>query len=252
MSSPFDIRPAQNHDFSPRKDTMNVREQFLVYLHQHGWTLDTTVTKQVRRYGGERVQDPNAFVRHSPNGVWHLWLDYTISGDSWRYRTGNTLRGLTMWLELPGEDGKRPKGRRRFELRGLPSERRYSYDELWEVTGRDIGNDHGKATRMRAERVGADPDVCAWLAQEAEWQEDQAELERRAERNAAYERSQGPVPGTTVSGEQWRDLARPIRRIASDLAMADGNSTNALDLLAQLKKATAALEAVVSKEGNHE
>jgi len=241
VSSPFDIRPASNSAFAPRKEVMNVREQFIAYLHDHGWTLDTTATLP-RRHSNERVQNPLAFVRPAQaGGDWHLHLDYMIES-SYTGRTDNTLRGLEMWRIKPGQvRGDAPA------IHKLRQPKKYGDTGLWTIAGRDLGNDYGKAMRMRAERVTADPDLAVWLEVEQRWKDNEAMKQAQIAREAAWAKRKQATPHVLVTGSAWTGLTDAVTRAARKLYQADGTS-DTYALMDALRTAVAELEAAVEKQ----
>lgn len=221
---------------------MNVREQFITYLHERGWLLDTEATA-----GQEPRQDPHAFVRRAADGkgTWHLLLDYIVEG-GWQYRHDNTLRGLRLTLVPDSTDPETPAGRNRSWRMENTARTTYDPHNLWQVTGRDIGNDYGRALRMRAERVGADPDMVVWLAMEEGHRQRQAQQQAEERRRAEYEARTRPNPAIGVAMDDWRRRVYTLKRKTEALYQADGQ-TDVPALLAELEAALEAVRAATTK-----
>jgi len=235
VSSPFDVKPAVNTAFAPRKGYMNKREQFIEYVFSNGWTLDPTATITTWR-NRETKQNPVAFVRTSPTGEdWHLILGYPVDGNP-NDRADNTLRGLTLWRQV----GDR-KDRYRLEAPGS-----YGSSRLWDVTGEGLAPGwREKALRPRAERLVADPDLSVWLYAEQRWIDDEAHRVATAKREAEYALRKRPLQNVTVTRTVWDARAYEVQEAARKLYRADGSS-DILKLMASLRATMADLESAVS------
>jgi hypothetical protein len=212
---------------------MNSREKILAYILEHGWTLDAESTIH-RKFTGERVQDPHAFIRRSdadPNIVWRADLDFTAGG-GWDRYTGDILKGVSIWSR---QDGGRWVGER-WVLNNSTA-----YPTPLRLVTNPSDPNAKLSLQKRAELVMANPDLYIWLAAERNRNDAEALRQARAAKSA-------PIPGVTVTRLDWSVLSSNLVDAAQKLREADG-ATDIGPLMGAVRERVAALEAVIINGG---
>jgi hypothetical protein len=225
----------------------NARTEILAFVAAKGWELDTTATINWRGGWGsasKTVQDPFAFRKVAADGgTWQAKLDFKVKDDGYwssGNRTDNRLRGIELRkFAADGTEVNLPLRDRLLHgtpvaLRLINSDvaRYVSTSWLWEVTG-----EAGTSIRKRAEKLFADPDLVVWLANEAEWNYDEANRRAWALRRQEQELRDRPLP------EGWSTLSKAAQAIVN----ADGKS-DPVALIAALRDGIAAVTLSIIKD----
>lgn len=222
MTGPF----AGAGTFKPAAGEKNAREQLIDFAERHGWLLDLKAVRSRHVWkSGTEEQDPNRFVRTAHpdlGGQWHIELDYEVVGDPEVYRStrqwDNTLRAVRIWHSTAvDENGVRTSCQ---ELRNyLQSNSGRSL--LWDLTSRPDGK--FVPLRKRAEMLLRDPDTLMWLTVETYFGEEETRRRELREREARQRARHRPLP-ITMPASEWRSTGDKLRRVAGDIANADGLS----------------------------